>query len=86
MSASDRDTDTYAMLDTRDWTQPRVLPSHGHRHHHHHRPPPLPQQQQLLQNGDLSLKSLNKDWHGVIRNIGHIGSVVSSNGAGLFMT
>ena len=70
------DTDTYAMLETRDWPQVVVTNSsngrrqpHHHPSHHHHRL----QQQQELQYGELSLKSLKKDWHGVVRNIGTIG-------------
>ena len=73
------DTDTYAMLDTRDWghPQPQVLVSSTRNGRRQPRPRTPHRQQEELQYGELSLKSLNKDWHGVIRNIGNIGSVLT---------
>ena len=68
------DRDTYAMLDTRDWPQSQVVVSSTRNGHRQPRRPRLHQEE--IQHGDLSLKSLNKDWHGVIRNIGSIGLVI----------
>ena len=65
------DRDTYAMLDTRDWPGPQVVVTNTSNGRRQPQPPRL--QEKQLQYGELSLKSLKQDWHGVVRNIGNIG-------------